>query len=162
MFSIRGHLWLFVEYYAPAHPSNRKRAEWEHAVLPHWPHVQEYEDINERYDCVQASAVEGVHFMAPDINRPGYHYVVRASSTRLWHEFYEDFDDGSGRGAGELDHLEPDAFLGMTSNREAGDAADDRAQLNRSRGPTDDEAAATRFLHRHSAGFTGYDDEDDG
>jgi len=160
MFSIRGHLWLFLEYYAPAHPTNRTRAKWEHAVFPHWPHVQEYEDINERYDCVQASAVEGVHFLAPDIIRPGYHYVVRASSTRLWHEFYDDFDGGSGPGAGKLDHLEPDAFLGGASSTEEGDASDDRAQFNRARLPTADEAAATRFLLRHSAAFTGHDDED--
>jgi hypothetical protein len=161
MFSIRGRLWLFLEYYAHAHPGNYKRAKWENTVMPNWPHVQEYTDDNERYDCIQASAVEGVHFMAPDINNPGYHYVVRASSTRLWHEFYEDFADGSGRGAGKLDHLEPDAFLGRESDTQEGDASDDRAPVHRARLPTADDAAATRFIHMHSAAFTGHDDEDD-
>jgi hypothetical protein len=68
-----------------------------------------------------------VHFVAPDSVTEGCHLAV-LNSGNLWHERYEDVDDGE---EGSLNTLEPDAFaqhsdsdsdshLGSESDKESG------------------------------------------
>lgn len=99
---------MFVEYLEPAHNTNQKFAKWRHSTIPNWPHLKEQSNRNMRYDCIEVSAVEGVHFVAPDSCNPGYFWAVLNTGNMLWHERYADTDEGE---EGDLLRLEPDAFL---------------------------------------------------
>jgi hypothetical protein len=139
---------LFLEYLDPAHPSRRGRAKWEGEYIPHWPHLKEVPDAISRYDCVPASAVEGVHFVAPDICNARHYYVVRAAGTRLWDEVYEDFADGRG----EVSELEPNCFL----SKEDRLTAVDRAALSGAV-PSAPSADVDNYLRTNTRAFLGDD-----
>ena len=79
-------LWLFVEYFEPCHKGRRYCAPWASPVLPTWPHLAEIATTSERYDWVLASAVEGVHLLAPDANDAKKVYAVLNTDRALWHE----------------------------------------------------------------------------
>jgi hypothetical protein len=106
-----------------------------------------------------------VHFLAPDIDRPGYHWVVRHSGSRLWHERYDDVDDGE---EGDLRVLEPDAFEDPNANYDVSDleASDLPPSSSASvEGDTADTrgaraAEATRYAAQHES--AGHDNSDDG
>jgi hypothetical protein len=166
MFTAKGDLWLFVEYLEPAHPRNQSRAKWEGRVVPHWPHLKLHTEDRGRYDCVLVTAVEDVFYVAPDICRPDHYYVVRTPTTRLWHEAYEDFQDGDSRN-GDVTELEPDAFLGGIITAEQGDELDDEeptaqdSAKRRRTAPTADVEAANAYLLRNRAAFTGENIDED-
>jgi hypothetical protein len=134
IFEANDTCWLFVELYEPAHPHKYKTAKWQNSVIPNWPHLRDIARTSERYDCVEFSAVEGVHFVAPDSVTEGCHWAVLNSGTMLWHERYQDVDDGE---EGSLSTLEPDAFAqnsdsdshsdshsGSESDKESGSESD--------------------------------------
>jgi hypothetical protein len=165
IFKLRGECYLFVFLYKGAHPSRRGRATWESGVIPNWPHITEHSTAAQSYDCVPVSCVESVHFLAPDIDRPGYHWVVRPSGTRLWHERYSDVDDGE---EGDLSKLEPDAFEDPHTNYEEDDLeasdlnpppsnsdATDTVQTQVERS-----AEASRYATQHENIWTGNIDDD--
>ena len=60
-----------------------------------------------KYDCVDVSAVEGVHFVAPDISNMHHYWAVIDSGRVLWHEHYWSQNTGD---EGNVDDLEPDHF----------------------------------------------------
>jgi hypothetical protein len=133
IFEANDTCWLFVELFEPAHPYKYKTAKWQSSVIPNWPHLREHVTTSERYDCVEFSAVEGVHFVAPDSVTPGCHWAVMNSGRMIWHERYEEVDDGD---EGELSKLEPDAF--ERAPRDDDSDSESGAESDKETGPDSD------------------------
>ena len=84
--AVTTQLWVFVEYLNPAHTHRRGVAAWNSPVIPAWPHVTTVTVDSQRYDFVLATAVEGVHMLAPDVNNSQSYYAVPDTDRALWHE----------------------------------------------------------------------------
>ena len=112
-------------------------------------------DANSRYDCVQASAVEGVHFVAPDLTNPDHFYAVRDSGTRLWDEVYDEFEDGDR----DVSKLEPNAFLTKEDRLSKDDRASEARQARRNSSAPNSEADA--YIRTNTPAFLGNDIDED-
>ena len=66
-------------------------------------------------------------FIAPDRHEPHRYWVVRDSDSRLYHEVYDDQNEGE---EGDLSQLEPDAFadqchdLSSSGSEDSGSSSD--------------------------------------
>jgi len=96
---------MFLKYLQPAHDSNRSTSKFRSKFIPNWPHLKDH--MPPKYDCVDVSAVEGVHFVAPDISNMHHYWAVIDSGRVLWHEHYWSQNTGD---EGNVDDLEPDHF----------------------------------------------------
>jgi hypothetical protein len=125
---------MFVKYLQPAHESNRSTSKFQSKCIPNWPHLKDH--TPPKFDCVNVSAVEGVHFVAPDINNMYHYWAVIDSGRVLWHERYWSQHTGD---EGNLDDLEPDHFLSSTTPQSDSDSDDGDASPSAQRhlGPDD-------------------------